>query len=97
MKMDYSQSLMLRALIRKYEYGRDAALANLQVYFEKGVGGNLYNISGFVNKDLFHSDSKDLYFGGIHISELEKYNISKRALEKDPLEWFKDNKSWINL
>ena len=38
MKMDYSQSLMLRALIRKYEYERDAALANLQVYFEKGVG-----------------------------------------------------------
>ena len=24
MKMDYSQSLMLRALIRKYEYERDA-------------------------------------------------------------------------
>ena len=49
-------------------------------YFEKGVGGNLYNISGFVNKDLFHSDSEDLYFGGVHISEIEKYGISKNDL-----------------
>ena len=49
-------------------------------YFEKGVGGNLYNISGFVNKDLFHSDSEDLYFGGVHISEIKKYGISKNDL-----------------
>jgi hypothetical protein len=38
MKLDYSQSLKLRALIRKYEYQRDEAIANLQVYFENGVG-----------------------------------------------------------
>ena len=49
-------------------------------YFEKGVGGNLYNISGHKNKALFYSNSEDLYFGGVHISELEKYDISKRDL-----------------
>jgi N-acetyl sugar amidotransferase len=49
-------------------------------YFEKGVGGNLYNISGHVNKALFHSDSENLYFGGVHISELKKYDISKKDL-----------------
>jgi hypothetical protein len=38
MKLDYSNSLRLRALIRKYEYERDAAIANLQVYFENSVG-----------------------------------------------------------
>jgi hypothetical protein len=38
MKLDYSQSLKLRALIRKYEYERDSAIANLQVYFENSVG-----------------------------------------------------------
>ena len=38
MKLDYSQSLKLRALIRKYEYQRDEAIANLQVYFENSVG-----------------------------------------------------------
>jgi hypothetical protein len=38
MKLDYSNSLKLRALIRKYEYERDAAIANLQVYFENSVG-----------------------------------------------------------
>lgn len=45
MKLDYSHSLKLRALIRKYEYERDAAIANLQTYFENSVGvgehGNL--------------------------------------------------------
>ena len=38
MKLDYSNSLKLRALIRKYEYERDAAIANLQTYFENSVG-----------------------------------------------------------
>ena len=38
MKLDYSHSLKLRALIRKYEYERDEAIANLEVYFESGVG-----------------------------------------------------------
>jgi len=38
MKLDYSNSLKLRALIRKYEYERDANIANLQVYFENSVG-----------------------------------------------------------
>ena len=38
MKLDYSQSLKLRALIRKYEYQRDEAIADLQVYFENSVG-----------------------------------------------------------
>lgn len=38
MKLDYSHSLKLRALIRKYEYERDSAIANLQVYFENSVG-----------------------------------------------------------
>jgi hypothetical protein len=38
MKLDYSNSLKLRALIRKYEYERDAAIANLQVYFESSAG-----------------------------------------------------------
>ena len=38
MKLDYSNSLRLRALIRKYEFERDAAIANLQVYFENAVG-----------------------------------------------------------
>ena len=49
-------------------------------YFEKGVGGNLYNISGHKNKALFYSKSEDLYFGGVHISELEKYDILKSDL-----------------
>jgi len=38
MKLDYSNSLKLRALIRKYEFERDQAMANLQVYFEHSVG-----------------------------------------------------------
>ena len=38
MKLDYSSSLKLRALIRKYEFERDEAIANLQVYFEHSVG-----------------------------------------------------------
>lgn len=38
MKLDYTSSLKLRALIRKYEFERDAAIANLQVYFENGAG-----------------------------------------------------------
>lgn len=38
MKLDYSNSLKLRALIRKYEFDRDEAIANLQVYFENCVG-----------------------------------------------------------
>ena len=49
-------------------------------YFEKGVGGNLYNISGHKNTALFHSNSEDLYFGGVHKSELEKYNITKNDI-----------------
>jgi len=49
-------------------------------YFEKGVGGNLYSISGHVNKALFHTNSEDLYFGGIHITELEKYKITKNDI-----------------
>jgi|TARA_B110000211_G_scaffold231266_1_gene292552 hypothetical protein len=45
MKLDYSNSLKLRALIRKYEFERDQAIANLQVYFENGVGvGEHHNI-----------------------------------------------------
>ena len=45
MKLDYSSSLKLRALIRKYEFERDEAIANLQVYFENGVGvGEHHNI-----------------------------------------------------
>ena len=45
MKLDYSNSLKLRALIRKYEFERDEAIANLQVYFENGVGvGEHHNI-----------------------------------------------------
>lgn len=38
MKFDYSNSMKLRALIRKYEYERDMAIANLQTYFENSVG-----------------------------------------------------------
>tara|TARA_B110000037_G_scaffold217936_1_gene279950 strand:- start:2609 stop:2884 length:276 start_codon:yes stop_codon:yes gene_type:complete len=38
MKLDYSSSLKLRALIRKYEFERDEAIANLQIYFENAVG-----------------------------------------------------------
>jgi len=38
MKFDYSNSMKLRALIRKYEYERDTAIANLQIYFENSVG-----------------------------------------------------------
>ncbi len=49
-------------------------------YFEKGVGGNLYNISGHVNKALFHSNTEDLYFGGVHINDLERYNITKNDI-----------------
>jgi len=30
--------MKLRALIRKYEYERDMAIANLQTYFENSVG-----------------------------------------------------------
>jgi len=45
MKLDYSSSLKLRALIRKYEFERDEAIANLQVYFENGVGvGEHHNV-----------------------------------------------------
>lgn len=45
MKLDYSSSLKLRALIRKYEFERDEAIANLQVFFENGVGvGEHHNV-----------------------------------------------------
>ena len=45
MKLNYSSSLKLRALIRKYEFERDEAIANLQVFFENGVGvGEHHNI-----------------------------------------------------
>ena len=60
-------------------------------YFEKGVGGNLYNISGHKNKALFYTYSKDLYFGGVHISELKKLideektiNVLVLAAKTDP-------------
>ncbi len=45
-------------------------------YFEKGVGGNIYSISGIKNGALFSTDNEDLYFGGVHISELKNHGIS---------------------
>jgi hypothetical protein len=36
--MNYTNSHFLRALIRKYEFERDEAIANLKVYFENPVG-----------------------------------------------------------
>ena len=50
-------------------------------YFEKGVGGNIYGISGIKNNALFSTNNKDLYFGGVHISELSKHGISKHDIK----------------
>jgi len=62
MKLDYSQSLKLRALIRKYEYQRDEAIANLQVYFENGVGvgehGDVVDEMDRLVGDLEHAEGK---------------------------------------
>jgi|TARA_B110000027_G_scaffold28339_1_gene31097 N-acetyl sugar amidotransferase len=60
--------------------------------FERGVGGNVYSISGIKNNALFTADISDLYFGGVHISELKKFGISAHdikpylPLNKDEIE-----------
>lgn len=38
MQFNYVSSPFMRALIRKYEYQRDEAIANLHVYFSNSVG-----------------------------------------------------------
>lgn len=38
MKFDYVESPFMRALIRKYEYQRDEAIATLNVYFSNPTG-----------------------------------------------------------
>ena len=38
MKYNYADSPFVRALIRKYEYERDEAIANLNVYFTNSTG-----------------------------------------------------------
>lgn len=38
MKYNYADSPFVRALIRKYEYERDEAIANLNVYFTNPAG-----------------------------------------------------------
>ena len=49
--------------------------------FEKAVGGNVYGITGKKNKALYTTNNDDIYFGGVHISELSKYNISKNDIK----------------
>jgi N-acetyl sugar amidotransferase len=71
---------------------------NLIIYgdatFERAVSGNLNAISGKKNSDFFAAKDDNIYFGGIHISELEKYNISKSdikpylPIEAERLEYF---------
>ena len=48
-------------------------------YFEKGVGGNIYSISGIKNGALFSTDNEDLYFGGVHISELKNHGMKRKS------------------
>ena len=50
-------------------------------YFEKGVGGNIYGITGVKNKALYSTTNKNLYFSGVHISELKKYDITKNDIK----------------
>ena len=38
MQFNYVTSPFMRALIRKYEFERDEAIANLHAFFENGVG-----------------------------------------------------------
>lgn len=58
---------------------------NLIIYgdavFERGVGGNINAISGKKNKALFSNDNDDMYFGGVHLSELKKFGISRSDLK----------------
>jgi hypothetical protein len=55
MKFDYSNSMKLRALIRKYEYERDMAIANLQTYFENSVGvGDHSDLIEAMDEQLCH-------------------------------------------
>ena len=58
---------------------------NLIIYgdatFERAVGGNIYGVTGKKNTALFTSDNEDLYFGGVHLSELPKYDISKNDIK----------------
>jgi len=45
---------------------------------EKAVGGNIYNEGKSVNTKLFSIKKKDdLYFGGVHKSDLKKYDINE--------------------
>ena len=50
-------------------------------YFEKGVGGSIYGITGIKNKALYSTTNKDLYFGGVHISELNKHDITNNDIK----------------
>lgn len=34
------------------------------------LSGNLYNISGIVNKYLFYSNDENTYIGGVYVSEV---------------------------
>jgi len=47
--------MKLRALIRKYEYERDMAIANLQTYFENSVGvGDHSDLIEAMDEQLCH-------------------------------------------
>ena len=47
-------------------------------YAEKGVGGDLYSDGKFVNPKLFtYKKNDDLYFGGVHKSDLKKYGVGE--------------------
>ncbi len=53
-------------------------------YVEKGVGGKIHKEKK-TSSELYSIEKNkqtDIYFGGVHISELDKYGISKRDLNQ---------------
>tara|TARA_B100000965_G_scaffold406299_1_gene444475 strand:- start:2285 stop:3493 length:1209 start_codon:yes stop_codon:yes gene_type:complete len=46
-------------------------------YSEKGIGGDLYDEGKFSNQKIYtYKKNEDLFFGGVHRSEIKKYNVS---------------------
>ena len=53
MQFNYVTSPFMRALIRKYEFERDEAIANLHAFFENGVGvGDHSNIVSSMDEQV---------------------------------------------
>ena len=60
MQFNYVTSPYMRALIRKYEFERDEAIANLYAFFEHGVGvGDHSNIVASMDEQVSKLESAE--------------------------------------